>query len=87
MDDEEAVCILNTHGADRRGADVLVDANLSGDSLTVALNTAQVANPHDYDGSHPVGSTLPVRQTWTGIAYLEIRDVNPSEALVLTNQP
>ena len=26
LDDEEALCVLNAHGTDERGADVLVDA-------------------------------------------------------------
>ncbi len=87
LDDEEMVCILNAHGADRRGADVLVDANLSGDSMTVVLNSAQAVNPPGYSGSHPVGSTLPVRRTSDGIAYVEIRDIGSSELIILTNHP
>jgi glycosidase len=87
LDDEEMVCILNAHGADRRGADVLVDANLSGDSMKVVLNTAQAANPPDHSGPHPVGSTLPVRRTSDGIAYVEIRDIGSSELIILTNHP
>jgi hypothetical protein len=87
LDDEEAVCVINAHGVERRGANVLVDAILSGDSLTVLLNTAQTANPVGYSGGHPVGSTLPVRRTTDGIAFVEIRDVDPSEVVVLTNHP
>jgi hypothetical protein len=87
LDDEEAVCVLNAHGVERRGANVLVDATLSGDSLTVVLNTAHAANPTGYGGSHPAGSTLPVHRTPQGIVFVEIRDVDPSEVLVLTNHP
>lgn len=59
LDDEEAVCILNSHGIEERGAEVLVDANLNqnGNSMTVVLNTAQAANPN-YAGSYKVGSTV-----------------------------
>ena len=53
LDDEEAVCILNAHGTDSRGADVLVDANLNlpATAMTVVLNTAQEANPQGYTGT------------------------------------
>jgi hypothetical protein len=87
LDDEEAVCMLNAHGTDSRGADVLVDAMLNppGSSMTVILNTAQAASPHGFTGTQPVGSSLPVRRTPDGKAYVEIGDVPASEVLVLTN--
>jgi hypothetical protein len=89
LDDEEALCILNAHGADSRGADVLVDASLnpSGSAMEVVLNTAQAAKPQGYTGTHPVGSSLPIHRTTDGKAYVEIRDVRPSEVVVLTNHP
>jgi glycosidase len=89
LDDEEALCIVNAHGREARGADVLVDASLNppGSSLTVVLNTAQAADPQGFAGSHAVGSTLPVRRTPQGSAYVEIRDVLAAEAVVLVNHP
>jgi glycosidase len=89
LDDEETLCVLNAHGTDSRGADVLVDASLNplGGSMTVIFNTAQAANPEGLTGSHPIGSTVPVRRTPDGIAYVEIRQVPASEVLVLTNHP
>jgi glycosidase len=89
LDDEEALCIVNSHGADQRGADVLVDASLNppGALMTVILNTAQSANPNEFIGAHPLGSRLPVRTTPDGKAYVEIRNLPPSEVLVLTNHP
>jgi len=88
LDDEEAVCVLNTHGMDSRGADVLVDANLNpaGSLLTVVLNTAQ-AGAAGAPGSHPVGSKLPVKRTADGTAYVEVRNIPASEVLVLVNHP
>lgn len=88
LDDEEALCIVNVHGNQRRGADVLVDAGLSGSAgnLTVVLNTEDVVR----GGAtirHPVGSSVPVRRTPDGAAYVEIRDVGPSEVLILVNHP
>ena len=38
-------------------------------------------------GDHPVGSQAPVRRTPSGAAYMEIRNVGSSEALVLINRP
>lgn len=89
LDDEEAVCILNAHGTDSRGADVLVDADLNpaGSSMTVVFNTAQAANPQGYTGTHPVGARLPVHRTADGKAHIECRDIRAAEVLVLTNHP
>ncbi|MCW5853415.1 MAG: alpha-amylase [Anaerolineae bacterium] len=93
LDDEEALCVINGHGRAARGGDVNVDPSLNppGSQMTVILNTAQAADPAGYHGAHPVGSTLPVRRKPDnpdqGIAYVEIRDLAPSEVLVLTNYP
>jgi hypothetical protein len=89
LDDEEALCIVNAHGMDERGANVLVDGDLNspGCSLTVMLNTAQAADPQGYAGSHPVGSSVPVLRAADGKAYVEIRHVQASEVLVLSNYP
>ena len=66
---------------------MLVDAQLnpSGSAFTVIMNTAKVAG--GVGVTHPVGSQLPVRRAASGAAYVEIRDVGPSEALVLVNRP
>jgi glycosidase len=89
LDDEEALCVINGHGTEERGADVLVDATLNppGSTMTVVLNTAQTADPQRFAGSHPVGSSVPVRQTSDGTAHVEIRHFSPSEVVVLTNHP
>ena len=89
LDDEEALCVLNGHGLDSRGADVVVDAtlNAAGSSLTVVLNTAQAAHPAGYSGPYPVGSAAPVKRAPDGTAYVEIRDWPASEVLVLVNHP
>jgi glycosidase len=89
LDDEEALCVVNVHGRESRGADVVVDAALNGaeGALTVVLNTAQAASGGAYTGTHPVASTLPVKRAADGTAYVEVRDVGPSEVLVLTNRP
>jgi hypothetical protein len=89
LDDEEVVCVLNAHGTEARGADVLVDTHLNqpGSSMTVVLNTAEAANPSGYNGLQPVGSSLVVQRKTDGKAFVEIRDVEPSEVVVLTNHP
>jgi glycosidase len=89
LDDEEAVCVLNSHGTDARGSDVLVDAGLNAPdgSMRVILNTAEAAGDPRGPGRHPMGSSVPVRRTADGKAYVEIRDVGASEILVLTNHP
>jgi glycosidase len=86
LDDEEALCVVNVNGNQSRGADVLVSAELSAPlgQLTVAANTFEAANP-GVSTSHPVNSRLPVMRTADGKAYVEIRNLGPSEVLVLLN--
>jgi glycosidase len=88
LDDEEALCVINAHGIEKRGGDVLVDADLlaPGDSMTVALNTAETAGA-GIGGAHPVGSTVSVLRAEDGKAYVQVRGVGPSEALVLMTHP
>src|SRR5215813_12331458 len=43
LDDEEALCIINGHGSESRGADILVDANLN----------ASAAPGNPWEGSAP----------------------------------
>jgi hypothetical protein len=85
--DEEALCIINPNGLVVRGADVLVDAqlNLPDSTMTVILNSAETGGAPS--PAHPVGSQVPVRRTASGAAYVEIRNVDPSEVLVLANRP
>jgi hypothetical protein len=87
LTDEEALCVANPNGLAARGADVLVDAqlNLPGSAMTVIMNSAQTGGVTP--PAHPVGSQVPVRRSASGAAYVEIRDVGPSEALVLVNRP
>jgi hypothetical protein len=89
LDDEEVLCVLNAHGTARRGGDVVVDAKLNpvGGEMTLVLNTAQAARGTGYGGTHPVGSKLATQRLPDGTTYVEIRDVGPSEVLVLTNHP
>jgi len=98
LDDEEVLCIVNGHGRDIRGGDVLVDASLNSSRapgnpwsgkaphFVVIANTAQTAAGPGYTGSHPLGSELPVEQRG-GIAYLSIRNIAPSEVVLLLNRP
>jgi hypothetical protein len=87
LDEEEVLCVVNGHGNALRGGDVIVDRALNGaasSSFRVLYNSAQIAEGTGYAGSHPVGSVLPV-QTDAERAWIEIRDVSPSEVLVLGN--
>ncbi|MBZ5523218.1 MAG: alpha-amylase [Acidobacteriia bacterium] len=97
LDDEEALCIVNGNGKGAQSADVVVDADLNSPSapgnpfggaepfFVVIANSAQAAAGAGYSGLHPVGERVTVRSR-NGAAYLEIRDVMPSEVLVLTNR-
>jgi hypothetical protein len=85
LDDEEALCVVNGHGRERRGADVVVDGSLNppGSQMTVVLNTAEAAGM--LGAAHPAGSVVPVQRSPDRTAFVALRDVEPSEALVLTS--
>ncbi|MFO1497229.1 MAG: alpha-amylase family glycosyl hydrolase [Verrucomicrobiota bacterium] len=86
--DEEALCIVNGHGTAARGGDILVDARLNSGAnaiFEVVANTQQAATP-GFARSQRVGQRLPV-QVRNGNAFVEIRDVGPSEVIVLVNRP
>ena len=98
LDDEEALCVVNGHGEETRGGDVLVDGNLNSPSaagdpfggdtpfLTVIANSAQMAAGGSFTGPHPLGERLPVKIR-NRSAFVEIRGLPPSEVVVLTNRP
>ena len=89
LDDEEALCVVNGNGSSSQGADVIVDAKLNagtGSFMQVIHNSAQTAAEATYAGSHPVGERLPVKIR-DGATYVEVRNLAPSEVLVITNLP
>jgi len=65
---------------------VLIDAQMNGpgDAFRVAVNTAQAVD-HAYTGTHRVGSRV-TAETRGDVRYLAIRDLPPSEVLVLVNR-
>lgn len=86
LDDEEILCIVNSNGNDRRGGDVKVDANISltYPNFYIIANTEEVAGANNKVNA--IESVLKVKHKPDGIAYLEIRDIGPSEVIVLTNK-
>ena len=83
--DETVICI-NPHGRESRGADVIVDACLNpvGSKMKVILNSAQAAEPH-YASAHPLGDMLEVQGHESGAHFVSVRELGPSEVLVLAN--
>jgi hypothetical protein len=98
LDDEEALCVVNGNGVAARGGDVLVDADLNGASapgqprgggspfFEVVASSAQTGAGASYTGRHVVGERLPVKLRGD-TAYVEIRELPPSEVLLLVNRP
>lgn len=86
LDDEEALCIVNGHGIERRGADVAVDSrtNPVGSQFEVIVSSEQAGTGRA--GTNPIGRRYPVKSR-DGVAYIEVRDVGPSEVLILNNRP
>ena len=68
---------------------MLVDAALNppGSALTVVANTAETAAGSGVGVAHPINSQLAVKRLADGTAYVEIRNLPPSEVLVLVNHP
>jgi glycosidase len=102
LDDEEALCVVNGHGADARGADVIVDASLNGPDAVgspwgaagpvfeVIANSAQAAHEAAHPGV-PYAGPHPVGeriavQSRDGARFVAIRDLPASEVLVLINR-
>jgi hypothetical protein len=72
----------------------VIDASLNAASpggapsvMTVVLNTAEAGSPPGTAVPHPVGSTLPVLRRNDGTTYVEVRNLPPSEVLVLMKYP
>lgn len=92
LDEEELLCIVNGNGDEHRGADILVDPSLNGDCpcyFKVIGNTAETVSTGNYSGSHRVGEVLPVQDasgTPYPTKYLALRNIAPSEVVVLTNR-
>lgn len=86
LDDEEALVVVNGHGLESRGGDVVVDSRLNrdGDAFTVIANTGEAAGAAG--PPHPVGSSVAARTASDGTRYLEIRDLPPSETVILVNR-
>jgi glycosidase len=103
LDEEEVLCVVNGHGRDARGADIVVDAALNasdasgapwpagGPAFEVIANTRQ-ASDADTDPGVPYGGPHPVGsrvpvQTRDGARFVAVRDLPASEVLVLSNRP
>ena len=100
--DEEALCIINGHGTEARGADVIVDASLndpnadgspwdaSGPAFEVIANSLQAAHEAAHPGVAYAGP-YPVGmrlavQPRDRVRFVAIRDLPASEVLVLINR-
>jgi len=87
LDNQEALCVINPNGLESRGADIVVSAELwsPGTEFTVVANTAESAEGATYSGTHTIGSKLLVkgRRMPGEPAFLQVRDVQPAEVLVL----
>jgi glycosidase len=102
LDADEALCIVNGHGTQARGGEVLVDVALSGPgafgrgpsppppAFVVVANSAQAAHDAAAPGTPYTGSH-PVGesvpvQMRNGAACVSMHDVPPSEIVVLMNR-
>lgn len=88
LDDEELVCIINSHGGQNSSGNVLVarELNKDGEKWKVLANTAETAAGGGYAGANKIGDEIAVQMSGA-TPFLAIRDVEPSEILILTNRP
>jgi len=91
LDDEEMLCLFNSHGCRSRSADVLVDGILNRTDgrgrMTVVFNSAREArSSKSGSGFYRKGSKLVVQKR-DGIAHVEIRNLAASQVLVLASHP
>ena len=102
LDEEEALCIVNGHGNEARGADVIVDASLNatdaagnpwgsgGPAFQVVASSMEAVHNAARPGT-PYTGAHPVGervsvQRRDGVAFVSIRGLGPSEVLVLINR-
>jgi hypothetical protein len=97
LDDEETLCVVNGHGTQARGGDIVVDYSLNTPGapgnpwggatpfFRVVANSAQAAAGAAYTGTHPIGSQVSVG-VQNGTAFISLQNVAPSEVLVLVNR-
>lgn len=89
LDNQEAVCLVNSNGESNRGGDVVVSAELCpvGTEFVVIANTAEAAAGAAFGGKHPIGSTVQVKRSSPNEpAFIEIRELPPAEVLVLVKR-
>lgn len=88
LNDEEVLCVINTHGSEKRGGSVLVDARLArpGQGYTVLFSAGHAMDPEGYQGPWKPGASVAVTQPDNGLPAIDIFDLPPSEVLVLVNQ-
>ena len=89
LSDEEALCVINTHGTQTRGGDVVVDADLNQPDMafTVVANSMEARVGTSAGIAHPVGSQLPIKRRSDGTAFVAIRNLAPSAVIVAVNHP
>ncbi|THJ16772.1 MAG: alpha-amylase [Nitrospira sp. CG24B] len=89
LSDEEALCIVNAHGTQIRGGDVMADADLNQPDMafTVVANSMEAGAGTSAGIAHPVGSQLSIKRRSDGTAFVEIRNLAPSAVIVAVNHP
>jgi hypothetical protein len=81
--------VINAHGTQTRGGDVVVDADLNqpGMALTVIANSMEGGGGTSSGIAHTVGSQLPLKRRSDGTTFVEIRNLAPSAVIVAVNHP
>jgi len=82
------ICAVNVNPSETRSVDIAVNASYypADSELTVVANTMHAAAGKTYMGTHPVTSRVAVKRSG-GTTYVELRDVGPSEVIILAGRP
>jgi glycosidase len=85
---EGVLCIVNLSGTNPGNFDIAINPNIypPGSPLTVVANTMHAAQGKAYKGTYPLYSLVEVK-SGSGGPYVEIRDLGPSEVLILAGKP
>jgi hypothetical protein len=86
---EGVLCIVNLNGTSPGNFDVTVNPDVypPGSMLAVVANTMQAAEGKAYTGPYPPFISQVEVKNDNGTAYVEVRNLGPSEVLILAGKP
>jgi glycosidase len=87
LNNTEFLCVYNSHGTAPRGADVTVDTQLTqaGSNMRVEFDSVPFTGTATVS-STALPSSFPVQRSADGRCFISVRNLDPSQLVVLSNQ-